>query len=209
MGGGEGYRARWWSNMEDILRWWCQQLEVVVGGGVRRKKGKKICKREWGTGNVCFAAGDELRRLLVVETMRGWREDGGWGCDRGGGRWQRKQKKKKKTGGAVERKEKLTVALSGRLVVVLASCGKIGDECGGGWTHCGERKKREDNHILQAIKSTSIYRRWKRAILSTLEKNFSPWFIFIRLSRSYNLDSEFFSLFSIDLNLFWLFFIFF
>jgi hypothetical protein len=45
--------------------------------------------------------------------------------------------------------------------------------------------------------------------LSTLEKNFSPWFIFIRLSRSYNLDSEFFSLFSIDLNLFWLFFIFF
>jgi hypothetical protein len=28
--------------------------------------------------------------------------------------------------------------------------------------------------FLQAIKSTSIYRRWKRAILSTMEKNFSP-----------------------------------
>jgi hypothetical protein len=28
--------------------------------------------------------------------------------------------------------------------------------------------------LPQAIKSTSIYRRWKRAILSTLEKNFSP-----------------------------------
>jgi hypothetical protein len=28
--------------------------------------------------------------------------------------------------------------------------------------------------LLQAIKSTSIYRRWKRAILSILEKNFSP-----------------------------------
>jgi hypothetical protein len=31
------------------------------------------------------------------------------------------------------------------------------------------------NFLLpQAIKSTSIYRRWKRAILSTMEKNFSP-----------------------------------
>jgi hypothetical protein len=30
--------------------------------------------------------------------------------------------------------------------------------------------------LPQAMKSTSIYRRWKRAILSTLEKNFSPWF---------------------------------
>jgi hypothetical protein len=28
--------------------------------------------------------------------------------------------------------------------------------------------------LPQAMKSTSIYRRWKRAILSTLEKNFSP-----------------------------------
>jgi hypothetical protein len=46
-------------------------LEVVVGGGARRKKEKKICMRERGTGSVCFAAGEELRRLLVVETVRG------------------------------------------------------------------------------------------------------------------------------------------
>jgi hypothetical protein len=31
--------------------------------------------------------------------------------------------------------------------------------------------------LPQAMKSISIYRRWKRAILSTLEKNFSLWFI--------------------------------
>ena len=31
------------------------------------------------------------------------------------------------------------------------------------------------NFLLpQAIQSTSIYRRWERAIFSTLEKNFSP-----------------------------------
>jgi len=30
--------------------------------------------------------------------------------------------------------------------------------------------------LPQAIKSTSIYRRWKREILSTMEKNFSSWF---------------------------------
>jgi hypothetical protein len=30
--------------------------------------------------------------------------------------------------------------------------------------------------LPQAMKSISIYRRWKRAILSTLEKHFSPWF---------------------------------
>jgi len=30
--------------------------------------------------------------------------------------------------------------------------------------------------LPQVIKSTFIYRRWKRAILSTLEKNCSPWF---------------------------------
>ena len=30
--------------------------------------------------------------------------------------------------------------------------------------------------LFQAMKSTSIYRRWKRAILSTWRKNFSPWF---------------------------------
>jgi hypothetical protein len=40
-------------------------------------------------------------------------------------------------GGAAERREKLMVALGGRLVVMLASCGgadggKTGDECGGG-----------------------------------------------------------------------------
>jgi hypothetical protein len=28
--------------------------------------------------------------------------------------------------------------------------------------------------LPQAIKSTSIYRRWKREIFSTMEKNFSP-----------------------------------
>jgi len=31
-----------------------------------------------------------------------------------------------------------------------------------------------DFFLPQAIKSTSIYRRWKRAIFSTLEKNYSP-----------------------------------
>jgi hypothetical protein len=35
---------------------------------------------------------------------------------------------------------------------------------------------RPDFLLLQAMKSISIYRRWKRAILSTLGKNFSPWF---------------------------------
>jgi hypothetical protein len=33
---------------------------------------------------------------------------------------------------------------------------------------------RPDFLLLQAMKSISIYRRWKRAILSTLGKNFSP-----------------------------------
>jgi len=54
-----------------------------------------------------------------------------------GGRWQRKQKKRKKMGGAAEKREKPTVALGVRLVVMLASCGgadggKTGDEGGGG-----------------------------------------------------------------------------
>jgi len=54
-----------------------------------------------------------------------------------GGRWQRKQKKRKKTGGAAEKREKPTVALGVRLVVMLASYGgadggKTGDEGGGG-----------------------------------------------------------------------------
>jgi len=48
-----------------------------------------------------------------------------------------KLKKQKRAGGAVERRERPTVALGGRLVIVLASCGdgdggKTGDEGGGG-----------------------------------------------------------------------------
>jgi hypothetical protein len=46
-------------------------LELVVGGRVGRKKEKKICRRERGTDGVCFAAGEELRRPLVVDTVRG------------------------------------------------------------------------------------------------------------------------------------------
>jgi len=65
-----------------------------------------------------------------------------------------------------------------------------------GWRSSGgEREKRErwleeknmgeaaflayfgpDFLLPRAIKSTSIYRRWKRAIFSTLEKTFSSWF---------------------------------
>jgi hypothetical protein len=70
---------------------------------------------------------------------------------------------------------------------MLASCGganggKTGDEGGGAEGHGGERKKREDcaetkkagfladfgpDFLLpQAMKSTSIYRRWKRVFSS-------------------------------------------
>ena len=50
---------------------------------------------------------------------------------------KRRIRKKKHAGGAGERREKPTVALSGRLVVVFTSCGegdvgKTGDEGGGG-----------------------------------------------------------------------------
>jgi hypothetical protein len=44
-------------------------LELVSGGRAGRKKEKKICKRERGIGGVCFAAGEEFRRPLVVETV--------------------------------------------------------------------------------------------------------------------------------------------
>ena len=39
-------------------------------GRAGRKKEKKICRRERGTNSVCFAVGDELRRSIVVETVR-------------------------------------------------------------------------------------------------------------------------------------------
>jgi hypothetical protein len=58
------------------------------------------------------------------------------------GQWQRKQKKKKKTGGAAERREKSTVALGGRWVVVLASCGGDYDgEAGVGFGWWLERRR--------------------------------------------------------------------
>jgi len=78
----------------------------------------------------------------------------------------------------------------GRLVVGIASCGAAGG--GSGWwlerrrereiKNCKNGGQRgwfladfEPNFLLpQAMKSTSIYRRWKRAILSSLEKNFQP-----------------------------------
>jgi hypothetical protein len=46
-------------------------------------------------------------------------------------------------------------------------------ETGGGWFFAIFGL---DFLLPQTIKSTSIYRRWKRAILSTMEKNFSPCF---------------------------------
>jgi len=84
----------------------------------------------------------------------------------------------------------------GCLVVVPASYGGAGI-CGGVIPVVaavkGERKKEKQREsgrnreeadffayfgteffLPQAIKSTSIYRRWKRAIVSTLEKNYSP-----------------------------------
>jgi hypothetical protein len=46
-------------------------LELVEGHRAGRKKEKKICKRERerGIGSVCFAASEEFRRPLVVETV--------------------------------------------------------------------------------------------------------------------------------------------
>jgi hypothetical protein len=51
-------------------------LELVAGGRVRRKKEKKICRRERGTDGVCFAASEEFRQPLVMETVtkRRWLE---------------------------------------------------------------------------------------------------------------------------------------
>ena len=86
------------------------------------------------------------------------------------------------------------MALYGRLVVVLASCGGDGGgEAGGGsgwWLEQRRKRRREkttetrqkgwfladfgpDFLLSQAIKPASIYRRWKRAILSTLGEIFS------------------------------------
>jgi len=45
-------------------------------------------------------------------------------------------------------------------------------ETGGGWFFAIFGP---DFLLPQAIKSTSIYRRWKREIFSTMEKNFSPY----------------------------------
>jgi len=85
-------------------------------------------------------------------------------------------------------------------VVVLASCGGAGGRRAGGsvawslqWRGEGGRERerereggrnREETDFLayfrpdlllpQTLKSTFIYRQWKRAILSTLGKNFSP-----------------------------------
>jgi len=55
----------------------------------------------------------------------------------------------------VERERKKKCAATGRKTGFLADFGP-------------------DFSLSQDIKSTSIYRRWKRAIFSTLEKNFSP-----------------------------------
>jgi hypothetical protein len=44
-------------------------------------------------------------------------------------------------------------------------------ETGGGWFFAIFGP---DFLLPQAIKSTSIYRSWKREIFSTMEKNFSP-----------------------------------
>jgi hypothetical protein len=35
-------------------------LELVSGGRARKKKEKNICRRERGTGGVCFAASEEF-----------------------------------------------------------------------------------------------------------------------------------------------------
>jgi len=98
----------------------------------------------------------------------------GWsGCS-----WKRKKKKSAERRG--RRKEKVATVVTER-------------RCLGG----GEKEKRENSLQKQrktegggwffvnfeldflfheGMKSTSIYRRWKRAIVSTLEKTFSPWF---------------------------------
>jgi hypothetical protein len=109
-----------------------------------------------------------------------------------GGQWQRKQKKRKKTGGAAE---KPTVALVFGwwlcwLPVVELMVGRLVMRVVVAEGHYEEKKKREDcaetrkdgflahfGHdflLPQAIKSASIYRRWKRAILSTMGKTFLP-----------------------------------
>ena len=51
-------------------------MKLVAGGRARRKKEKKICRRERGTSDVCFATGEEFRRILKVETLtkRRWLE---------------------------------------------------------------------------------------------------------------------------------------
>jgi len=90
-------------------------------------------------------------------------------------------------------------------LAVLAACGRVGGGDGWGALGLGgaivgmaegvtERERRErdegwkqrktwlftksepDLFHPQAMESTPIYRRWKRAILSSLEKYFGPWF---------------------------------
>jgi len=85
--------------------------------------------------------------------------------------------------------------LGGQLGVVLASCGGAGGgEAGNGsdwwlerWEERGREKTVETGQrgwfladfrpaflLPQTMKSTFIYRRWKREILSTLGKTFNP-----------------------------------
>jgi hypothetical protein len=95
-----------------------------VGG--RRKK---LQRREKG-----WKEKGEKVTVVALPLVRSWVDgnDGGKvGCG-DGSRWQRKQKKKKKPGGAAERREKLTMALGGWLVVSCggANCGTGGDSVG-------------------------------------------------------------------------------
>jgi hypothetical protein len=98
---------------DEVVRPMAQEAStevMVVGVGCGRKKKKVTEERERlereEREKVTVAA------LPLVRSEVDGNDGGKAGCG-GGGRWQRKQKKKKKTGGAVERREKPTVALGG------------------------------------------------------------------------------------------------
>jgi len=96
------------------------------------------------------------------------------------GRWQRKQKKKKKTEGVVERREKPTVALGGRLVVVLASC----DAAGGGCNGEEKRESETDSSKGKILGRKAGFRPTLGPIFSSLRPWNSPLFIGSRRGQS-------------------------
>ena len=144
-------RSRWLiTNIAVAGRWSWQRVVVLVAQG-----------RAGGRNNNCRRANGEeenvngdVSRLLRLWRKRGRRmvERDKWGVEGGGGPgwllgWRRERERQKDKESGRNREGADVLDYFGPHFL-----------------------------SLQSIKSTSIYRRWKRAILSILRKNFSHWF---------------------------------